>query len=74
MAIEIDNLAVEVSETVGIINSAVTLVNGIGARVQAAVDAALAANPGVDLTPLTQLSADLNTASEALAQAVAANP
>jgi hypothetical protein len=73
MAVEIDALATEVTETVGIIASAVTLINGISDRIQAAVDAALAANPGADLTPLVQLKVDLDNSSTALANAVAAN-
>jgi hypothetical protein len=74
MAQEIDDLGVEVTETVGIMNSAKVLIDGIGARVQAAVDAALAANPGVDLSSLVQLKQELDTSSQALAAAVAANP
>ena len=73
MAAEIDALTTEVTETVGIIQSAVTLINGISARIQEAVDAALAANPGADLTPLVALTTDLNASSEALAAAVTAN-
>jgi hypothetical protein len=55
--------------------SATTLVNGIAARVQAAVDAAVAGGASAaDLAPVQQVVTDLNTDADALATAVAANP
>jgi hypothetical protein len=73
VAQEIDDLTVEVTETVGIMNSALALINGINARIQAAVDAALEANPTVDLSGLVTLKNDLDASSTALAAAVSAN-
>jgi hypothetical protein len=73
MAQEIDDLAVEVTETVGVMQSAVALINGISARIQDAVDAALAANPTVDLSALNTLRTELDTKGNELAAAVAAN-
>lgn len=70
----LDALKAEVSETTGIIASAIVLINGIGARVQAAVDAALANGATeAELAPLTDVVAELNASSEGLAAAVAAN-
>jgi len=69
----LDPLTAEVTETVGVIQSAITLINGIAGRIQDAVDAALAANPGVDLAALETLRTDLDASSSALAAAVAAN-
>jgi hypothetical protein len=73
VAQEIDDLTVEVTETVGIMNSALALINGINARIQAAVDAALEANPTVDLSGLVTLKTELDASSSALAAAVSAN-
>lgn len=70
----ITDLQTEVSETVGVMQSATTLINGIAARVQAAVDAALAAGATPEVVALlTTLKADLDANSTALADAVAAN-
>lgn len=41
------------------VQSAVAFIQGVPAMVRKAVDDALAANPGADLTPLTQMAADL---------------
>lgn len=64
MAGELEALAAEVSETNGIIASAITLIEGIAAKL---------AEAGTDPAKLAALTADLNTSSEALAAAVAAN-
>lgn len=69
----IDELKTAVTAENGVIESAVVLINGISDRVAAAVTAALAANPGVDLTPLTDLTTSINQEASALASAVAAN-
>ena len=73
MAGEIEALTTEVGETKTVMASAVVLINGINDRIQAAVDAALAANPGADLSALTGLTAELDTEGNKLAAAVAAN-
>lgn len=54
-----------------VVASAVVLMNGITDRVTAAVAAALAANPGVDLSPLTDLTSQIKQDTEALSTAVA---
>lgn len=69
----IDELKTAVTAENGVIESAVVLINGISDRVAVAVAAALAANPGVDLTPLTDLTTSINQEASALASAVAAN-
>jgi len=70
----IGELTTEVSETVGVMQSATVLIEGIGARVQAAVDAAIANGATAEeLAPVSQLVADLDTTGNALAAAVAAN-
>jgi hypothetical protein len=59
----------------GAMESATTLINGITARVQAAVDKAVAGGASAaDLAPVQQVVNDLNTDSTALSAAVAANP
>jgi hypothetical protein len=56
-------------------NSATTLINGIAARVQAAVTAAIANGATAEqLAPVTAEVANMKTATDALAAAVAANP
>lgn len=71
---EITSLTQEVQDTAGVIESAVVLINGIQARIDAAVAAALAANPGADLSALTTLTAQLAGERTNLANALAANP
>ncbi len=69
------DLAAAVTSAKGAMESATTLINGIAAKIQAAVDAALANGASAaDLAPVTQLVTDLNTDSAALAASVAANP
>lgn len=65
--------AVEKTKTVEA--SAVTLINGIAAKIQAAIDKALAGGASADdLAPVQQEVTDMNAAADALAAAVAANP
>ncbi len=59
----------------GVMSSAKALIDTIGTRVQAAVDAALANGATeAQLQPLTDEVATLNAKSQELADAVAANP
>jgi hypothetical protein len=64
MAQDISQLETEVSETVGIMESATVLINGFADRLREA-----AADPA----KLAQLQADLDSKGNALAEAVAAN-
>jgi hypothetical protein len=65
----------EITQTRGVIQSAVTLINGFGARIAAAVEAALANGATeAELQPFTDLEAALEADRTALANAVAANP
>lgn len=67
-------LQAQVANDTAVESSAITLINGIAARVQAAVDAALAAGATpAQLQSLTDLGTALSTSSAALAAAVAAN-
>lgn len=67
----LDNLVNEVSETTTVQASAVTLLNGLKAQLDAAI-AELAAQ-GIDNATLNNLSASLDTSTNDLAAAVAAN-
>lgn len=71
----LDDLATSVTNATGAMASATTLINGIAARVQAAVDAAIAggATPA-QLAPVQAEVDALNAASADLSKAVAANP
>lgn len=70
----LDTLATEVTETIGVIQSAVTLINGFKDRQAAAIAEALANGATAEqLQPLYDLNAALDTASTSLAEAVAAN-
>jgi hypothetical protein len=67
-------LEAEVAEATTVMASAVTLINGFSARVQAAVDAALANGATeAELAPVQAEIDALNAAGEALAAAVVAN-
>jgi len=67
-------LADEVAQTIGVIDSAVVLIQGIQQRIADAVTSALANGATADeLAPFTQLEADLEAKRTALADAVAAN-
>jgi hypothetical protein len=64
----------EITETRGVIQSAVTLINGISARIQAAVEAALANGATAEeLAPVTEALAALDADANELAAAVQAN-
>lgn len=67
----VDKLVAEVSETKTVHDSAVTLLNGLKARLDQAI-AELAAQ-SIDNATLNSLSADLDTSTNALADAVVAN-
>jgi hypothetical protein len=68
-------LIAQVEETRGVIASAVSLISGIAARIQAAVEAAIANGAtAAELEPVTAEIALLKADSDALAAAVAANP
>lgn len=70
----LDALAAEIARTTDIEQSAIALITGFAARMQAAVDAALAGGATSEqLAPVTQEIADLRAKSDALAEAVAAN-
>lgn len=56
-----------------VVASAVVLMNGITDRVTDAVKAALAANPGVDLSPITDLVSAIKEDTASLTNAVAAD-
>ncbi len=71
----IDALAIQVTATNTVIDSAVLLINGIAQRLTDAVAAALAGGATAEeLQPVTDEIAALKTKSDALAAAVAANP
>ena len=64
-----------VKDTEGVVDSATALINSFAARVQAAVDAALANGATAEqLQPVTDEVNALKAKSDALAAAVAANP
>lgn len=67
----LDNLVNEVTETTTVQASAVTLLNGLKAQLDAAI-AELAAQ-GIDNETLNTLSANLDASTNDLAAAVAAN-
>ena len=63
--VEFDALVAQVAATVGVEQSAKTLIDGFAAKLAAA---------GVDPVKLAALASDLKTNSDALAASVAANP
>ena len=68
------DLQAAVTRNTDVVNSAVTLINGIAARLQAAVDAALANGATeAELQPVVDEVAALNANADALAAAVNAN-
>lgn len=70
----ITDLKAKVAAETTIVASAVTLLNGIQARIEAAVAAALEKGASPEqLADLTSLSATLSTETAALSDAVAAN-
>lgn len=64
-----DEVKAEVTSLRSVVDSAIALINGIAARIEAAV----AANDAGDNTQLASLSSDLRTQASDLAAAVAAN-
>ncbi len=71
----LDNLAAAVTKIEGVADSAIALINGIAARIQAAVDAAIAGGAtAADLAPVQAEVDGLNAKADALAASVAANP
>jgi len=70
----LDDLQAEVTKDVAVMSSATTLINGIAARVQAAVDAALAGGAtAAQLAPVQAEVDALKAGSADLASAVTAN-
>lgn len=70
----LDDLAAEITNDVTVMGSATTLINGIAARIQAAVDAALAGGATAEQLAPVQAEVDsLRSASADLSAAVAAN-
>lgn len=69
------DLTAEVNQTTGIMASATALIDGFGAKLQAAVDAAIANGATeAELAPLNDLVTALDTEGNKLATAVANNP
>lgn len=64
MSQELDQLTVQVHSNTDVVQSAITLINGIAARISAA---------GTDPAALSALTTELNAQDAALAAAVAAN-
>lgn len=62
---EIENLETEVTETNGVMASAIVLINGFAAALRAA---------GTDKVKLTELANSLDGGANALAAAIAENP
>lgn len=75
MSQELDTLQAAVAASDQVIDSALTLITGLAAQLDAAIAAAAAASAAgaADLSALTALSADINAKAAALAAAVAAN-
>ena len=69
----VDADVAQATATEGIMASAKLIIDGIQARVAAAVAVVQAANPGIDLTPITNSTAILKTSSDALAASIVAN-
>lgn len=72
---ELTQLAAQVEATKGVEASAVAAFSAIPAKIQAAIDAALAAGATpAELQQITDLQSGLKASADALAAAVAANP
>ncbi len=70
----LDALQAEVARDVTVMGSATTLINGIAARIQAAVDAAIAGGAtSAQLAPVQDEVNQLTAAADQLAAAVQAN-
>jgi len=75
MAADLSGTIQTIKDTEGVVDSATALINGLAARIQAAVDAAVANGATAEqLQPVTDEVAALKAKSDALAAAVAANP
>ena len=71
----LDDLTSNVTKAEGAMDSATVLINGIQAKLDAAVAKALENGAtAVELAPLSSLSTELGSKADALAAAVAANP
>jgi len=70
----IDDLVAQATVNESVEDSAVIVLNGLQARIDAAVQAALAGGATADqLSAVTQISTDLKSHADAMAAAVAAN-
>ena len=69
MADDFSGLEAEVTNLTSVVDSAVALLNGIAAR----IDAAVAASDAGDNTKLTELASSVRAQADGLAAAVAAN-
>lgn len=70
----LDALAAQITQTTDAEDAAIALLNGIAARIQAAVDAALANGAtAAELAPVTTEVANLKAKTDALSAAVVAN-
>lgn len=70
----LEELRKQVEETTAVVGSAVTLIDGIGGRIEAAVAAAIANGATAEqLAPVSAEVAVLKESSDALGAAVAAN-
>lgn len=70
----LDDLAAQVQATLDVEDSAIVLLNGVAARIQAAVDAALAGGAtAAQLAPVQDEVTALKAKTDALAAAVVAN-
>jgi len=72
MSVQLDELEVQVAETVGIEQSAITLLQGISQRLSDLADEL--AQAGIDNTKVVELMNELDASEDALAAAVAAVP
>jgi len=71
----LDQLTTQVTNTTTVEQSAITLINGIQARIDAAVQQALANGATADqLQPISDLSNAMEAQTDALAAAIQANP
>ena len=72
MSKELDDLVVVVTETEGVMDSAVAALNGYNARLDALAEQLAAA--GIDNSLVVGMSTELKAKTDALAVAIAANP
>ena len=70
----LDQLTAQVTETTGVEQSAIELINGIQSRIDAAVQAAIANGATAEqLQPISDLSTAMEAQTQALAAAIQAN-